>query len=174
MIAVGLVNQVRQYNEENGLYELLAAGGFRDITRIASGDPLLWRDILLDNSAVLLPLLKDWNIQMNQFIHMLEQNNGEGIVEAFTKAGAFRGKMPERRKGMIHSIYDCYLDIPDTPGIVGSIATLLGKANINISNIQIIENREQIPGVLKLTFRTQESLDEAIILLRTNGYKVEV
>ena len=177
MIAVGLVNQVREYNgrgDSNGLYELLAAGGFRDITRIASGDPSLWRDILIDNRHVLLAQLKDWQRQMDHFIQLLETADGEGIAKQFELAGSFRSKMPERRKGMIHSIYDCYLDIPDTPGIVGSIATLLGDHNINLSNIQIIENREQIPGVLKLSFRTQEALDEALILLSKSGYTVQV
>jgi len=174
MIAVGLVNQVKSYNDSNGLYELLAAGGFRDITRIASGDPPLWRDILLDNKEVLLQLLGDWQQQMEHFRNMLEQNDGEAIVAQFASAGQFRSRMPERRKGMIHSIYDCFVDVPDHPGIVGSIATELGKENINISNIQIIESREQIPGVLRLSFRTQEQLDDAIKLLGGKGYHVEL
>lgn len=174
IIAVALVNQVRQYNESNGLYELLAAGGFRDLTRIASGDPPLWRDILLDNKEVLLKLITDWQTSIDEFRVMLENNDGEAIMRAFQEAGAFRGKMPERRKGILHAVYDCYVDVPDHPGIVGSIASELGKANINISNIQIIESREQIPGVLKLSFRTQEQLDEAIELLGKNGYHVEL
>lgn len=174
LIAVGLVNQVRTYNESNGLYELLAAGGFRDITRIASGDPALWRDILLDNKAVLLELLKDWQQQMDQFCIMLEQNDGDAIVDAFSHAGQFRSRLPERRKGILHSVFDCFVDVPDHPGIVGSIATVLGDANINISNIQIIESREQIPGVLRLSFRSQEQLDDAIRLLVGKGFHVEV
>ncbi|HIW32057.1 MAG TPA: prephenate dehydrogenase [Candidatus Paenibacillus intestinavium] len=173
IIAVGLVNQIRGYNDNDGLYETLAAGGFRDITRIASGDPSLWRDILLDNKVVLLQLLNDWQNNMDQFKRLLEQDDGDGIVHAFHQAGNFRSKMPERRKGMLHSIYDCYVDIPDHPGIIGSIASELGNAQINLSNIQIIENREQIPGVLKLSFRTQEHLDQAIVLLGVQGYKVE-
>lgn len=173
IIAVGLVNQIRGYNDSNGLYELLAAGGFRDITRIASGDPPLWRDILLDNKQVLLQLLQDWQKQMDHFANLLEEDNGDGIIEAFQTSGAFRSKMPERRKGIIHSIYDCYIDIPDHPGIIGSIASLLGNAQINLSNIQIIESREQIPGVLKLSFRSQEMLDQAMQLLAENGYTVE-
>lgn len=174
LIAVGLVNQVRSYNEDNGLYELLAAGGFRDITRIASGDPMLWRDILIDNKDVLLRLLKDWQTEMLDFVHMLESSDGGAIEEAFSKAGDFRSKMPERRKGMIHSIYECYVDIPDHPGIIGSIASDLGNAQINLSNIQIIENREHIPGVLKLSFRKQEFLDQAVVLLTDQGYKVGI
>ncbi|MDQ6418218.1 prephenate dehydrogenase [Paenibacillus sp. LHD-117] len=172
MIAVALVNQVRGYNERNGLYESLAAGGFRDITRIASGDPALWRDILLDNRHVLLRLLRDWNAGMEGFARMLEERNGEAIEQSFRDAGEFRSRMPERRKGMIHSVYDCYVDVPDHPGIIGKIASELGNNRINLSNLQIIESREDVPGILRLSFRTQEYLDQAIALLDSSGYAV--
>ncbi|GJM80118.1 hypothetical protein HMSSN139_26140 [Paenibacillus sp. HMSSN-139] len=85
IIAVALVNQVRDYNDGNGLYRMLAAGGFRDITRIASSDPVIWRDILLSNREVLLGLLKDWNREIDGFISLLEDQNGEGIEASFQK-----------------------------------------------------------------------------------------
>ncbi|GBG12017.1 prephenate dehydrogenase [Paenibacillus agaridevorans] len=172
IIAVALVNQVRGYNEHNGLYESLAAGGFRDITRIASGDPALWRDILIDNRQVLLKLLRDWKSEMEGFAKMLEEMDGAGIEQSFRTAGDFRSRMPERRKGMIHSVYDCYVDVPDHPGIIGRIATELGNNRINLSNLQIIESREDVPGVLRLSFRTQDDLDGAIALLDRTGYAV--
>ncbi|GKU79528.1 prephenate dehydrogenase [Paenibacillus sp. L3-i20] len=172
IIAVALVNQVRGYNEGNDLYESLAAGGFRDITRIASGDPTLWRDILIDNRSVLMRLLKDWSLGMNEFVRMLEEKDGSSIEEAFQKAGDFRSRMPERRKGMIHSVYDCYVDVPDHPGIIGKIASELGNNRINLSNLQIIESREDVPGILRLSFRNQEYLDQAIVLLNGLGYSV--
>ncbi|MFD0694817.1 prephenate dehydrogenase [Paenibacillus sp. GCM10027628] len=161
IIAVALVNQVRGYNETNPLYQNLAAGGFRDITRIASSEPMIWRDILVNNREVLLRLIKDWNIEISRFIDLLEHSDGEGIAEQFRIAGEFRGQLPERRKGMITSLYDIYVDIPDHPGIIGQITTVLGNARINLSNIQIIESREDVPGILRLSFRNQEDADRA-------------
>ncbi|MEF2244971.1 MULTISPECIES: prephenate dehydrogenase [unclassified Paenibacillus] len=172
LIAVALVNQIRGYNEQNGLYEQLAAGGFRDITRIASSDPVVWRDILINNRQVVLQLLKDWNKETNKFISMLELQDGDAIIEAFTEAGEFRSKLPERRKGIIQSIFECYVDVPDHPGIIGSIASELGSHRINLSNIHIIESREDIPGVLRLSFKDQKSLDDAIQLLSSMNYSV--
>ncbi|WP_424766055.1 prephenate dehydrogenase [Paenibacillus sp. sgz302251] len=174
MIAVSLVNQVRGYNEHNHLYESLAAGGFRDITRIASGDPIVWRDILINNRDILLRLLKDWRAETDKFVTMLESADGDAIAEAFREAGQFRSKMPERRKGMIHSTFDCYVDVPDHPGIIGKITSELGNSLINLSNIQIIESREDVPGILRLSFRSQEYLDQAIKLLTANGYDVHL
>ncbi|TXK81396.1 prephenate dehydrogenase [Paenibacillus sp. N3.4] len=165
IIAVALVNQVREYNSTNPLYQNLAAGGFRDITRIASSEPTIWRDILLNNREVLLKLLTDWNLGISRFIALLENSDGEGIAEQFRMAGEFRSHLPERRKGMITSLFDIYVDIPDHPGIIGQITTLLGNARINLSNIQIIESREDVPGILRLSFRNQDDADRATGLL---------
>jgi prephenate dehydrogenase len=172
IIAAGLVNQIARYNETNELYGSLAAGGFRDITRIASSDPLIWRDILLNNHDVLLQLLHDWQLEMNHFVQLLENGDGEGVSEQFRKAGEFRSRLPERRKGMISSLYECYVDVPDHPGIIGKIATELGQAKINLSNLQIIESREDVPGVLRLSFRQDDDLQKAIQLLTTLKYDV--
>jgi prephenate dehydrogenase len=172
VIAVGLVNQIARYNETNELYASLAAGGFRDITRIASSDPVIWRDILLNNKEVVLRLLRDWQSEMHLFSELIESGNGEGIAELFRSAGEFRNRLPERRKGMITSIYECYVNVPDHPGIIGKIATELGQAKINLSNLHIIESREEVPGVLRLSFRQQEDLDRAILLLKSLQYDV--
>lgn len=172
MIAVALVNQIKGYNESNHLYESLAAGGFRDITRIAASDPVVWRDILINNRKVLLKLLKDWNAETARFVQMLENEDGAAVEHIFREAGEFRSKLPERRKGMILSTFDCYVDVPDHPGIIGKITTELGNSRINLSNIQIIESREDIPGVLRLSFRTQEDLDAAMTQLSSSGYSV--
>ncbi|MCM3040139.1 prephenate dehydrogenase [Paenibacillus motobuensis] len=174
IIAVALVNQVCDYNASNGLYRTLAAGGFRDITRIASSDPIIWRDILLSNRDVVLSLLKDWNEEIGGFISMLEGRNGEGIVDSFVKANRFRSELPERRKGMISSLFDLYIDVPDHPGIIGQITTELGDQNINLSNIQIIESREDVPGLLHLSFRQESAMERAKEHLQSMGYAVYV
>ncbi|MFM9278965.1 prephenate dehydrogenase [Paenibacillus jiagnxiensis] len=174
IIAASLVNQVRTHNEENGLYRVLAAGGFRDITRIASSDPIVWRDILLSNRDVLLNLLQEWNQQIERFTRLLVERDGEGIADEFRAAGAFRSELPERRKGMITPLFDLYIDVPDTPGIIGQIATQLGDHRINLSNMQIIESREDVPGILRLSFRQEEDWEKAKKLLSEQRYHVVV
>ncbi|MDF2924401.1 MAG: prephenate dehydrogenase [Paenibacillaceae bacterium] len=166
IIAVALVNQIAGYNKDDSLYESLAAGGFRDITRIASSEPAIWRDILLNNRQVVLRLLKDWGREMDRFARMLEGEDGEGIENAFGAAREFRNRLPERRKGVLISHYDVYVDVPDHPGIIGQIASLLGDQKVNLSNIQIIESRADVPGVLRLSFRNQSDQDRAVELLK--------
>ncbi|URJ51532.1 prephenate dehydrogenase [Paenibacillus polymyxa] len=174
IIAAALVNQVRKHNDENPLYRTLAAGGFRDITRIASSDPVVWRDILLSNREVLLGLLEEWNGQIERFTHLLRIQDGEGIADEFLTAGHFRSELPERRKGVIVSTFDLYIDVPDTPGIIGRIAMELGNHSINLSNMQIIESREDVPGIMRLSFRQEQDWERAKTLLDSMGYKVVV
>lgn len=166
IIAAALVNQVAAYNETNPLYEHLAAGGFRDVTRIAASEPTIWRDILLSNRDVMLRLLKDWNKAVERFTDLLEQKDGQGIENEFRLAGEFRRKLPERRKGIITALYDIYVDIPDHPGVIGQIATLLGDQRINLRNIQIIESRDDVPGVLRLSFGDEAEMARAADVLK--------
>ncbi|SDC40919.1 prephenate dehydrogenase [Paenibacillus sp. UNCCL117] len=166
IIAVALVNQIARYNESNELYQILAAGGFRDITRIASSDPIIWRDILLTNKEAVLRLLKDWNAEIAGFVKLIEDEDGSGIEREFQQAGTFRSSLPERRKGVMQSFYDIYVDVPDHPGVIGQITMLLGSHRVNLSNIQVIESRENVPGVLRLSFREEGDMDKAIELLK--------
>jgi len=71
-------------------------------------------------------------------------------------------------------LYDVYVDVPDHPGVVGQIASLLGNHRINLSNIHIIENRIDVPGVLRLSFRNESDMEAAIELLKQNGYAVNL
>jgi prephenate dehydrogenase len=168
LIAVALVNLIARYNESDNLYRRLAAGGFRDITRIASSDPVMWRDTLIDNRMILLDMLQDWNMQIEHFIQLLENADGEGIEREFIMAGEFRNRLPERSKGVISSQFDLYIDVPDNPGVIGQITGLLGSRRINLSNIQIMESRSDVPGVLRLSFRNREQQDSAARLLELN------
>lgn len=173
IIAVALVNQVARYNDANPLYEALAAGGFRDLTRIASSDPVIWRDILLHNKEVLLDLLADWSREMELFRRLLLEEDGEGIERQFSMASEFRSRLPERRRGVLHAmLYDLYVDVPDHPGIIAKITTLLSDHQINLGNIQIHESRADVPGVMRLSFRNDQDLAKAEQLLKDAGYTV--
>jgi len=166
IVAVALVNLVARHNEENGLYHSLAAGGFRDITRIASSEPVVWRDILLSNREVVLGLLREWIAESERFVRLLQEQDGEGIAEQFRRSREFRDTIPERRKGALKGWFDLYVDVPDHPGIIGHIASRLGEERINLRNIQVLESRADAPGVLRLSFDSQVALDRAAALLK--------
>lgn len=172
IVASALVNQVAGYDDEHHWYQRLAAGGFRDITRIASSNPQMWSDILLNNREVLMSLIGDWQRMMEQIHTLLKEKNAPEIFRFFQNARMFRDELPERRKGAITPIYDLYVDIPDMPGEIGKITMFLGEKEISITNIKVLEVREDIMGVLQISFRNDADMERAKACLTERGYTV--
>lgn len=172
IIAAALVKQVKKHSDRNPFISMLAAGGFRDITRIASSSPKMWKDIVKQNRDHLLRLLDDWIMEMRNVKSILESDeNGKAIARYFQEAKDFRDTMPVRVKGAIPSYYDLYVDVVDHPGAIAKITTILAENEISITNINIIEAREGLLGVLQISFQTEEHRIAARTLLEQNGYQ---
>ncbi|TSB46923.1 prephenate dehydrogenase [Alkalicoccobacillus porphyridii] len=161
IIAASLVHHVEAEEHRDANVTRLAAGGFRDITRIASSSPEMWRDILLHNQQSLLRLLNSWDREMQRVRVLLEEKNHGGILEYFQRAKDFREGLPQRKKGAIPAFYDLYVDVPDHPGAISDVTSILAEAEISLTNIRILETREDIMGVLRLSFRSEEDRDQA-------------
>lgn len=172
LIASALVAHVDRYNEHNPWYFKLAAGGFKDITRIASSNPRMWRDVTLSNMSQLMKQLNDWQEQMERIRSLLERGDPQEIETFFAQSKDIRDGLPDRKKGAIPPFYDLYVDVPDHPGIIGKITTLLGEKEISITNLEILESREDIMGVLRLTFRHEDDLQEAKRMIERENYVV--
>ncbi|WP_100331413.1 prephenate dehydrogenase [Bacillus xiapuensis] len=170
VIAASLVHQAERYNQQNSLVSRLAAGGFRDITRIASSNPEMWRDISLHNKEVLLELLQHWKEEMEQVINLLEKESGPRLYDYFNRAKAFRDQLPAKSMGAIPAFYDLYVDVPDYPGIISEVTAYLANERISITNIRIMETREDVYGVLVISFQSEKDRSRAKSCLekRTN------
>lgn len=161
IIAASIVRQTEKLAETRSLLPRLAAGGFRDITRIASSSPEMWRDILLQNKAVLLELLEQWQVEMEQIKKLIEKENSPEILHYFSEAKHYRDNLPAKEKGAIPAFYDLFVDIPDVPGIISEITGYLAKERISITNIRIHETREDVYGILAISFQTEEDRQRA-------------
>ncbi|SDC46195.1 prephenate dehydrogenase [Melghirimyces thermohalophilus] len=172
IVAAALVNQVAGYNASNEWFHRLAAGGFRDLTRVAASHPLMWRDILLSNRKAVLGLLQDWSDEMDEIRKAVAAGDHDQIESFFRRAKEAREGLPERRKGVILPAYELYVDVPDIPGVIGRVACLLGDKGVNLRNIGVMENREDRAGVLRLVFNTGAELEKAKRYLTESGYQV--
>ncbi|MDE8562355.1 prephenate dehydrogenase [Anoxybacillus rupiensis] len=168
IIAASLVHQAQQYESEDELVSRLAAGGFRDITRIASSNPEMWRDILIHNKTELLSLFDRWLAEMHRIRSLVEKEKSEEIYRYFLEAKQFRDGLPVRTKGAIPSFYDLYVDVPDYPGVISEITGYLAQEKISITNIRIIETREEIYGVLRLSFQSEMDREKAKQCIRAH------
>lgn len=171
IVAASLVHQVSKIEGEDPLVSRLAAGGFRDITRIASASPTMWRDILLHNKESLLQLLDSWMKEMDAVKTMIEAESASDIYTYFQEAKAFRDGLPAREKGAIPAFYDLFVDVPDHPGVISDVTSILAQHQISLTNIRILETREDIMGVLRLSFRSEEDRERARYHLQQEMYE---
>lgn len=168
IIAASIVRQTEKLTENEKLIPRLAAGGFRDITRIASSNPKMWKDILIHNRDNLIDLLEKWQEEMNWVRDLLQRGNAEEIHDYFQQAKQFRDDLPAKEKGAIPAFYDLYVDVPDYPGVISEVTGYLAKENISITNIRILEIREDIIGVLVISFQTEEDRQRADKCIRAH------
>jgi prephenate dehydrogenase len=121
----------------------------------------MWKDILLHNREILIELLNQWQEEMNGVKMLLENENSSAIYDYFHQAKQFRDGLPVKEKGAIPAFYDLFVDVPDYPGVVSEITGYLAKEEISITNIRIQETREDINGILIISFQTEEDRQKA-------------
>ncbi len=156
------------------LVRTLAAGGFRDSTRIALGNPDVWRDICISNRWALLAALKRYKESLNSLEKHLTAPNAEAMEEYLQQARDYRSNIPHRGRGILPEIFDVIVLVRDTPGVIGEITTNLGEAGINIDAIEILHVRELAGGSIRIGFRSKENQQKAVNLLTKKGYRTHI
>ncbi|MGX9133837.1 prephenate dehydrogenase [Rummeliibacillus sp. JY-2-4R] len=175
IVAASLVHQLAQESKENSLTKMLAAGGFRDITRVASSNPILWRDITLQNRQQIITQLANWQQEMSRVQKLLEEGNDQQIESFFAEAKIFRDHLPATEQGALYSTYDLYIDVPDYPGSIAEITAYLAMEHISISNIRIVETREDVFGILVVSFQNADDRKKAADCIeRRSPYEVYI
>lgn len=170
VIAASLVNLIQQSDGEEGLMKMIAAGGFKDITRIASSSPAMWQQICMTNTENISELLDSYINSLLNIKKEIVQHEETAIYDFFDSARKYRDSFIDASSGPIKKSYSINIEIADEPGALASIATILALNNISIKNIGIVHNREQEDGVLRIEFYASESIDEACRILSTKGY----
>lgn len=173
VIAATLVNLVQDNDNDRTICKTIAAGGFKDITRIASSSPTMWQHIFLSNRAAILRLIDAYTGELARFRDAIDSSDADEILRLWTKAKDYRDSLtiPEN----VHNIYyELYCDIDDRPGTLAGVLQLLADADISVKNIDIIHNREFEPGVLRIEFYTNEAITSAKSILTHNNYYVRM
>lgn len=91
LLAYGLVDCLNQVDDVDEIFRF-AAGGFRDFTRIASSDPVMWRDICLANGDAILAMVERFESEMGSIRTAVENGDGAQLLEIFARAKAARDK----------------------------------------------------------------------------------
>lgn len=92
LLAYGLVSTLAQQPGHEDIFKY-AAGGFRDFTRIASSDPVMWRDICLDNKTAIQSILDHFRDTLDQLSEFMANDDGDALYDVFTAAKAQRDQL---------------------------------------------------------------------------------
>lgn len=174
VIAASLVNLVRDSDSEDGIMKMIAAGGFKDITRIASSSAAMWQQICLTNTENISALLQAYIDSLSAVKAYLEAKSEQELYHLFDSARIYRDSFINASSGPIKRSYSFNVDIADKTGALAHIATLLANHELSIKNIGITHNRESEDGVLLVEFYDEPSMNTAVQLLESADYTIHV
>ncbi|MFZ0454069.1 MAG: prephenate dehydrogenase dimerization domain-containing protein, partial [Ignavibacteriaceae bacterium] len=173
LLAVSLVNSVS--NNDNGINYLdFAAGGFRDMTRIASGNFDIWEPVIKMNKDEILASLNLLNNNLGNLENLLKDENINSVKEQFDKARAKRDGIPKNTKGFINPLYDLFVYVKDEPGVLSKLTTALYKNAINIKDMELLKIREGTGGTFRLSFQSQYDADKAEKVITEIGFQTKI
>ena len=174
LVASSLVNLVHDSDSADGIMKLVAAGGFKDITRIASSSAVMWQQICLTNTPNISQLLGDYIDALSKLKETLDNRDRDRLYDFFDSARIYRDSFIGASSGPIKRSYSICVDIADRPGALSFVVALLADNNISIKNIGITHNRESEDGVLQLEFYREDSMQAAIALLNRENYSLHI
>lgn len=172
VIASSLVNLVQDSDSDDGVMKMIAAGGFKDITRIASSSPHMWQQICLTNTKNISDLLTYYIDALSAIKEQIDAKKEQDIYHFFDRARTYRDSFIDASSGPIKKVFSLHLDIADEAGTLAPIATMLAANGISIKNLGITHSREKAEGTLLIEFYDEDSLNQAISILEKHNYHI--
>ena len=172
VLAVTLMNQAAEAAKSDGALLQLAAGGFRDMTRIAAGDPFIWPDILVQNRTAILHSLDEVQLRIGQLREAIEREDRPQLSALLTEASASRRQLPGRS---LQSDALAHLRVPmsDRPGVLSLITRVAADLQVNIFDIEIAHGIEGAAGTLLLAV-DRSAVNNFAAALEHEGFTVGV
>ena len=170
LVAVALT-ELMAGDEDRELLMLLAAGGFRDITRVASGNPQMSRDMVVGNRQAIRQTLSGFASRLEQLASELD--DPEALLERAERVKRTRDGIPVVRRSLLPARFEVVLAVPDRPGELARITRAVGEAEVNIKDIEVLSIREA-GGALRLAFDDERGMRRGSEALQAVGYEVRV
>lgn len=176
VVAAALTSVVAERAETDVALAKLAAGGFRDLTRIASGSPSIWTDICTWNSDEIVGALEAIGRQLESVKAWLLHGREESLREFLEDAKEARAALLLQR-APAEDLWEVLVAVPDRPGTLARVTTSVGSRGVNITDVEIVHPLEAgpaEPGVLRLVIEGEREAKEAAEVLRAEGFQVSV
>ncbi|MDJ0771251.1 MAG: prephenate dehydrogenase/arogenate dehydrogenase family protein [Ilumatobacter sp.] len=146
LTAATLMRLASDRADEHAALLRLAAGGFRDMTRIASGHPDIWLDICAENRTAIVPALEGLIDRLAHIRDVVDREDRDGLESALTAAREARTNLPGR---VAHpeAMAEVRIPIPDRTGAAAEVFTLAADLGVNIANFEVVHMPESNRGV---------------------------
>jgi prephenate dehydrogenase len=169
LAASTLMNVASRGDDEHAVLLRLAAGGFRDMTRIASSHPAIWPDICLANREAILAALDDFLAELGRVRGIVADGDRDSLLAVLDDARAARRNLPVGVP--VDDVVQLRVPVPDREGVIAEVTTLAARHGINIVDLEIAHSLEGREGVLGLVV-TERNLDAFEAALIEAGYHV--
>ncbi|MDQ1444137.1 MAG: prephenate dehydrogenase [Acidimicrobiaceae bacterium] len=149
LTAASLMGLAAERAEESSALLRLAAGGFRDMTRIAAGHPGIWPDICVENRDAIVDALDSLLAALGDVRSVVAGADRDGLLRILERARAARVNLPSRAV-QAEALAELRVPVPDRPGVIAEVTTLAGELAVNIYDLEIAHSTEGDRGVLVL------------------------
>ena len=146
LTAASLMGLAADGADEHAALLRLAAGGFRDMTRIASGHPDIWLDICDQNRSAIVTALDRLIDRLGEMREIVGTVDREGLLDRLQRARMARSNLPGRITRP-ETLAEVRIPIPDRPGAAAEIFTLAAREGINIASFEVVHLAESNVGV---------------------------
>jgi prephenate dehydrogenase len=172
LAAAALMTLADERAEEHAALLRLAAGGFRDMTRIAAGQPGIWLDICAENRPAIVEALDALLDRLGRLRRTVADDERDVLYAELSRARHARVNLPARVAQAVE-MAEVRTVIPDRPGAAAEVFTLAAELGVNVSDFEVFHSAEGERGVLVLLVEaTQSDLFRGGLIAR--GYRPSV
>lgn len=142
-------------SEEHLALLRLAAGGFRDMTRIASGRPEIWLDICEQNRDSIMRGLDAVIAGLTEIRDVVDRGDRDALFGRLDQARRARMNLPVRA-GVVENLAEIRIPIPDRPGSAADVFALSGELGVNIYDFEVVHSVEGDRGIMVTVVRADQ------------------
>jgi prephenate dehydrogenase len=169
LAAATLMDLAANLGEEHAALLQLAAGGFRDMTRIAAGQPNIWPDICDDNAEAIVATLDLLLEALKDMRRRVAERDRASLLDVLGRAAVARRALSERTP-QAEDLVEVRVPVPDRPKVLAEITTLAAELGVNIFDLEIAHSVEGDRGVMLLVV-AEEATSKLQAALADLGYR---
>ncbi|MDZ4826038.1 MAG: prephenate dehydrogenase [Actinomycetota bacterium] len=156
LAASTLMDVANDQEEEHQVLLRLAAGGFRDMTRIAAGHPAIWPDILAANRDAVVDALDRYLESLRATRDAVARGDREFLLALLERARAARRNLPVGVSAAT-DLVELRVPVPDRPGVFAEVTTLAGRLGVNLEDFEVAHSLEGAAGVAVLVVAASDA-----------------